>query len=363
MIRYLIKNNFKLMSRNKWVMAILILGPVLVIAVLSSAFQSLMKSYEAVDAFKVGYSIEENSVFADYMDTIKEAGEDAGITFLEYPDEDVKKTIENNDLAGFAVFGEEEYIVYESADFVTEGITLEYFLSEVMDESKNQVLQTIVPQLEEEEMVLPVKELDYMPAINSTDYYGIVYIVYFIWCCIVCAAGVLQSEKRNGIDRRFQVTPVANIKLYFAKWIPIVLVTAVEMGIAIVVCAIMFDIHWGNLMMSGLILLLAVMAGTAFGLMLYYLFQNLAVTIVALFMIVWFMGFFGGSFETYMFSPWSDSLKNMSPIYHLNRVLVEYSCMGHSTYTKSSILYMLAIIIGCSLVAIIVDGIRKRGKA
>lgn len=48
MIRYLIKNNFKLMFRNTWSIVVMLLGPILVIVVLSSAFSELMKSYEGV---------------------------------------------------------------------------------------------------------------------------------------------------------------------------------------------------------------------------------------------------------------------------------------------------------------------------
>ena len=126
---------------------------------------------------------------------------------------------------------------------------------------------------------------------------------------------------------------------------------------------VLLDIHWGNLLMSFSLIILTAMASAAFGLMIYYLCNNLAVTIILLFTSVWFMGFFGGCFETYMFSNWSDAVKNASPIYHVNRALVEYSCMGESTYTVSSILYMLAIMVVCSVIAVIADGIRKRGRA
>ena len=59
MIRYLIKNNFKLMFRNTWSVVVMLLGPVLVIAVLSSAFSELMKSYKGVGEFVVGYRMQE----------------------------------------------------------------------------------------------------------------------------------------------------------------------------------------------------------------------------------------------------------------------------------------------------------------
>lgn len=80
MIRYLIKNNFKLMFRNTWSVAVMLLGPILVIAVLSSAFSELMKSYEGVDEFTVGYRIQEadNSI----IEATKIAGEEAGILFF-----------------------------------------------------------------------------------------------------------------------------------------------------------------------------------------------------------------------------------------------------------------------------------------
>ena len=132
MIRYLIKNNVKLMLRNKWILAVMILGPVLVIAMLSSAFQDLMKSYEGVDEFNAGYRVEDGTLFSDSMETIKEAGEEAGITFLEYPEGEPKEVIENNDLACFVEIGGEKYTVYKSADFEVEGITLEYFLNQIM---------------------------------------------------------------------------------------------------------------------------------------------------------------------------------------------------------------------------------------
>lgn len=362
MIRYLIKNNLKLMLRSKWIIGVMILGPILVIAILSSAFQELMKSYEGVEEFKAGYRVEAE-VMQDSIEQIKGAGLEAGITFEEYPEGDVKALIENNDLAGFVEIGEETYTVYESADYIVEGITLEYFMNQVMKQGANLVLQQMIPTMQEEEIELPVQELDYMPAINSKDYYGMVYVVYFIWCGIVCAANVLSSEKKNGIDKKYQVSSISNFKLYLGKWIPVVLAIVIETGITVLATILLLDIHWGNPWMSAVLIVLTAMASAAFGLMIYYLCHNLAVTIVVMFTVVWFMGFFSGSFETYMFSSWPDAVKNAFPIYHVNRALVEYSCMGQSTYTNSSILYMLAITVACSAIAVVADRIRKGGRA
>lgn len=359
MIRYLIKNNLKLMLRNRWVMVAMILGPILVISVLSSAFEDLMKTYEKAEHFSVGYRIaEQSSMFAEHAESIREAGEEAGIVFVEYPEGEPEHLIRTNDLSGFVIFQGEEYTIYRSADHKTEGITLEYFINQIVSQAMEQIVQGEV--VDEE---LPVKELSYMPAIDSKDYYGIVYIVYFIWCGIVCVAGVLSSEKKNEISKKFQVAPISGMGLFFAKWISCTVTVLVEISVSILICVWLFGTTWGNIGWSILILILAVFAANAFALFVYYLFDNLAVSIVAIFTSVWVMGFLGGSFETYMFSSFSEWMKLLSPIYHIDRTLVEYSCMGTSGFTGSCILYMLGIMVVCTTGALLVERIRRRRKA
>lgn len=357
MIRYLIKNNFKLMFRNTWSVAVMLLGPILVIAVLSSAFSELMKSYEGVDEFTVGYRIQEadNSI----IEATKIAGEEAGILFFEYPEGEIKDVMEKNELSGFVEFAEDKYTVYTSAYYEVEGITLEYFMNKVTNEGLNASLQI----KEQAKIVLPVEQLKYMPAIDSVDYYGIIYIVYFCWCGMICATGVLSNEKKYGIIRRFQVSNISESQNFFGKFIPIVLTVTGGMAIATIITVLLYDIHWGNPFLSTVIVFLMIVAGTALGMMLYNISDSLVITIILQFTIVWFMGFFGGSFETYMFSSTSDLLKQLSPIYHGNRALVELSCMGESSYVASTVIYSLAITVICSIIAIFAGYVRKRGKA
>lgn len=357
MIRYLIKNNFKLMFRNTWSITVMLLGPVLVIAVLSSAFSELMKSYEGVDEFAVGYRIQE--VEDAMIEAVKIAGEEAGILFYEYPEGEIKDVMEHNELAGFVELSKDKYTVYTSADHEVEGITLEYFMNKVTDAGINASLQL----QEQSEIVLPVEQLEYMPAIDSVDYYGIIYIVYFCWCGMICATGVLSNEKKYGIVRRFQVSNISEPQNFFGKFIPIVLTVTGGMAIATAITVLLYDIHWGNPLLSMSIVFMMIVAGTALGMMLYNISDSLVITIILLFTIVWFMGFFGGSFETYMFSSISDTLKHLSPIYHGNRALVELSCMGKSSYVASAVIYSTAITVVCSVIAILADYIRKRGKA
>lgn len=337
----------------------MLLGPILVIAVLSSAFSELMKSYEGIDEFAVGYRVQETLEDREWFASVKHAGEENDILFYEYPKGNVKEVMEKNELAGFVEFTENTYVVYKSADYEMEGITLEYFMNRVMNEGLNASLQ----MQEQDTIALPVEELEFMPAVNARDYYGIAYIVYFCWCGIICATGVLSNEKKYGIVRRFQVSNLSEIQNYLGKFIPITLTVAVGMAISTGITIFLYDIHWGNLFLSAVIVFLMIAAGNAMGMMLYHISDNLVITIIMLFTIVWFMGFFGGSFETYMFSSIPDMIKHLSPIYHGNRALVELSCMDRSHYVVSAVWYSFVIFVICSGFAVLAGCIRKRGRA
>lgn len=340
----------------------MLLGPILVIAVLSSAFSELMKSYEGVDKFTVGYRIANESFILDYMESVKAAGEESGIVFNEYPEGEPEDVVVNNELAGFVEFTKDEYVLYRSADYEVEGMTLEYFLNRVMSESVNSSLQMMNPTAQSD-VRLPIQELEFMPAVDARDYYGIVYIAYFCWCGLICVTGVLSNEKKYGIERKFQVSDLSEMQMYLGKFIPITITVAAGMGMAAIITILLYGIRWGNPFLSAIIVFMMILAGNAFGMMLYNISQNLVITIIVLFAMVWFMGFFGGSFETYMFSSMPDIVKQLSPIYHGNRALVELSCMGQSEYVGSAIIYSLAIAVTCSAIAVMAGCIRKRGRA
>ena len=357
MIRYLIKNNLKLMFRNTWSVVTMLLGPILVIAVLSSAFSGLMKSYEGVDEFSVGYRTQMTG--DPIMEAAKAAGEESGIHFYEYPEGEIKEVMQKNELAGFVDFSDEEYTVYTSEDYEVEGITLEYFMNKVLSEGVNVVLQV----QEKPDIKNMIEHPEYMPAVDSVDYYGIIYIVYFLWCGIICATGVFSNEKKYGIGQRFQVSAISQPKIFLGKFIPIALTVTAGMAAATAITILLYDIHWGNPLLSIAIVFLMILAQTALGMMLYNISDSLVITIILQFTIVWFAGFAGGSFETYMFSGISDSIKHLSPIYHGNRALIELSCMGKSSYVASSLIYSAAITVVCCVVAVLAACIRKRGKA
>lgn len=354
MLIYLIKNNIKLMLRNKWIIVVMIAGPIIVIAALTSAFENMMKSYQGVDEFAVGYHLSEDSIFHEYIDVMKEAGKEAGLHFTEFPSGNAEEIMKKNDCLSFVDFMDDTYMVYTLDNYQAEGMTTEYFLNKLMTHI------VYYEMLEKKETLnIPVIQLETMPNVEAKDYYGIAFTVYFIWCCFVALAPVLTSEKKFGIEKKFWVSPVSDFQLYLAKVIPCVLVTLCIMTITLITETILFELKWGNLFYVALVISFTVISATTLGLFLMYLFDNLAITIVVAFSCIWVAGYFGGCFETYMYSSHPEAVKILSPIYHTNRALVEYSSIGSSKYAVSSILYLAVMSIVFTLAGLVLAKIRK----
>ena len=357
MIRYLIKNYIKLMSRSITNILLFIICPLILIAVLSSAFKDLMEKYEGDFHMDAGYKTV-GDIPEEMLDGFKEEAEKKGLVLHEYQTEDPEEAMKREDISGFIVFGIDSYTVYQSDEYKNEGKFLEYVVSSFYESVANAYMG-----IKTEPSELKVEHPAYMKEIDSKDYYGIIEIIYFGWCAIVCGTAIFTSEKKYRIRKKLQVSSLSEFKLYLAKFLPMVIVVAVATIIAALLSVVLFGVHWGNPIISGLILVLSVAASVAFGLMFYYIFDNMVVTIIGVFGTVWFAGFFGGSFETYMFSAHSQTIKLMTPIYHVNRALAELSCMGHSDYIVSAIIFCAGITIVCSLISGWAGNLRRRGRA
>ncbi|MBO7356031.1 MAG: ABC transporter permease [Lachnospiraceae bacterium] len=373
MILYLIKNNFKLMMRSATNIMMYIVGPVLLVALLSTVFNDLLEKYESEESISAGYAVSAEASDVRTLllsEQVKAAAGESDIVLTEYPAADPEKILREEDLSGFIVFEDGgRYTVYENGEHKYGAKALEYLVSSVdqrITGAVSVVSETGSNAVSREntmgstEVDIEISHPDYMEAIDSTDYYGIIEVVYFGWCAILCGTGILTAEKKYHIGKKLKVSGLSETKLYLAKFIPMLLVVSISSLITAAATIALFGVHWGSPLLSALIVVLSAAAATAFGLMFYSITQNSVVTIIGVFAAVWLAGFFGGSFETYMFSSHSAVLKNITPIYHINRALTELSCMGRSEYVGSAVLYCVLIIIVSSFIALGAGDIRRR---
>ena len=362
MIRYLIKNNFKLMSRSITNILLFIIAPLILIALLSSAFNDMMKKYEKDGNVIVGYAVEGEVFSGEMLELFKQTAKEGKVTLVEYHAEDPKSVMKQEEICGFIVLRDDSYTVYQKDDQIETGKALEYMVGRFYE--RIFVYAKAAPYVDTPAKAeLTVEHPEYMEAIDSTDYYGIIEVIYFGWCAIVCGAGLFTNEKKYRIRKKYQVSNLSDTKIYLSRFVPVTVFVCMATLVSTILSVVLFKVHWGNPLVSVLIVILSAAAASAFGLMVYSILDNMVAAIIATFAIVWFAGFFGGSFETYMFSAIPMSVKQMSPIYHINRSLVELSCMGKSDYVVSAIVYSISIIVVSSVVAVFADTLRRRGKA
>lgn len=384
MIRYLIKNNAKLMGRS-WINVLLFaICPVIVSAVLISAFSDLLEKYQERGQMRCGYSIESGSVWESAEEALKISGEQADITFVRFGAEEPEEMISKNELAGFVKLEDGNYKIYRVAEQPTQGAALEYFMSIFCDEMTNAKIDSVKkdpfatdtpdtdPFAKDEKMLgadpyeniqLNIEHPSFLKAVDSKGYYGIVFVLYYAWCAIICASGILTSEKKYGIRRRYVVSALNDTQLYLGRFLPLAAVVFLGTVVAAILNSICFGTSWGNLLYAGSLFLIMTAASSALGMMFQSLTDNMIITVILTFSLVWIAGFFGGSFETYMFSDRPEFLKQLSPIYHCNRAMVEQASSGSSNYFGSALLYCAGIIVVCSLISITANSIRRRGRA
>ena len=363
MLGILIKNNLKLMIRNKFIIILMLLGPVLVTAALSSAFSSLMSKYDLSTDLTVGYT-SSNTSDLTFMEQIKDTANENGIEFKRFDTNDYSSALNSEHFDVYVVFEDGSYTLYQEKDHRMESDTVGYLLSTVYHTAAYQ------PVVSADQTQTPVsRSVHYqretvpkIPTPDSTNYYGIIEIVYFLWCGISALAAVISSERKNHIQTRFNLSAMSKFQLFLGKAIPCTLAVFLETMLSAIICVFLFHVHWGNLIGSALILLLGSIAATCLGIFLFYLFRNTVIPVICIFVLTWIYGFLGGTFETYMFSIYPETVKRCSPIYFMNRTLVEYSTTGSSSFTIPTIVYLCIFSVICAIAGILLMNKRMEEK-
>lgn len=348
----LIKNNLKLMLRSKWILFIMAILPLITIALLANAFQEMLSSSYELEEFQVGYRMNENSNYQDMIPELQKVCKENKVILQKYPEGDITKLLQSETVAVFVEIKDGSYVLYQSNDKATEASITEsifsgffYQINETMTRMTYAMEYNVVNVPVQENSQVQSEKLNADPVPNSTDYYGIIYILYFAWCGLISLVAVISSERKSAIPRRMRVSHMSKFNYYIGKFVPCTLAIFLEVCVAWGLSVLLFDIHWGNLGVSTLVIFLISMAASAFGIVLFQLFNNVAISIVLGFVIIWIAGFFGGSFQTYMYASLPQWMVNSSPIYYVNRTMVEYSTKGYSDYTGPCLIFLVSIIV------------------
>lgn len=351
----MIKNNMKLILRNWPLIVGVIFAILLVIAALSNAMRSLLDEADMSSDFTLGYRIEEGSIFTGYENTLIDVFDEEDISFIRMKDNDPETMVKSGEVDVFLDITKDEYKVYGSNKKEIQARIVTYIMKRVEDGIDEYVARV------KEKPDIDTQSLPYTPGVDAENYYGIIYVVYFLAIAMVFVIVLFMYERKNSLFDRYRIGNASSVVIYLGKLIPCVLVSYVSIVIvAGGLATALYDITWGNTGVALLILFLQSIAFSAFGMIFLYLFKNTVVSIGANFMVIWFAGFAGGTFESYMYSTTPENIRLLSPLYHINRTLVEYAAMGESAYLKPCIMYLSVLAVIGVAAGILLTGRERR---
>lgn len=352
MLWYMIKNNVKLIFRNKILVISVLIAPVAIIAILSGAFKELLSTYEMKDTITIAYSVSEDSPYAPYMEQLSKISVGDQILFMndQKGKEEIKTILNKNKYHAFLEINQSTYTLTLSDTHKYENGLIENIVSKVID----QILKR--PFMDDEiikNVYCNLTDIEVTPMASSLDYYGIVEITYFAMCGVVVISMVVNSEKKNRIGRRMQAAGVTKLNMYLSKLIPCSIGVFIEMLGAAILSNILLGNQYGNIPSSIGILFLLSIASSAFGIASLYIVKGIAGGIIIVFGLTWLMSFCGGAFENYMMSDIPKVFVNSSVMYYINRTLVEFRTMGESKFVIPCVFALLIMTTICSLISMI----------
>lgn len=335
-----IKNNLKLIIRNKALVIGVMLGMILVIAALSNAFHNLLDSAEANADFSVSYQASAGSEMFEEAFTQALSGQDIGYVRINgsLSEDRIEKMISSGETDVFVTVAEDGFKIYGSTKSEIGVRTVQYIIH--MIEANTGLMKEGKAPRELPE----ISEIRSPETADAAQYYSKVQLVYFITLASIFIAIIIREERRNKIGLRYKLGSLGKAGIYFSKLIPVTVIALLAQVLtAGGIVTLLFDVKWGNLPLTALILVLTTIAFASFGIIFFQLFKNTALSIGLLFMIIWFCGYSGGTFETYMYSSFPDIIKRMSPLYYVNRSLIELSLNGESRFALPCILILTGI--------------------
>lgn len=348
------KNNLKLIVRKPAWLVIIVLGALLVVASLSSVFRTLLDHSEETGTFQVGYRMEEDSRYAPSESLLEEGFKANGVTLKKYENADPEELIQNGGEDVFITFLDDSYKIYADEKKEIQSKVVAYVLYRIDAEF------AMAAAGGTDRVSIKAEALTGIKTSEAENYYGIIEIVYFTSINSVLLCLIFWTERKNRIGIRFASGSAGAAARYFGKLLACVIVSFLLLVVLeSVLVTGMFDVTIGRPALSFFILFLHTAAFAAFGMLFFLLFDNMAVAIGGMFMVDWFMGLLGGSFETYMYSAIPENLKRLSPIYFVDRSLVELSLNGKSDYVAPCIRYLCVMTAVCIGLGIFITSKKK----
>lgn len=348
-----LKSDLKRELRDKVGLIMIIVFPIILIFILSNAFGSLMNSKFVLSPFSVGYSMSQNSTLGGSMSEIQKSLKDVKISLVKTDKSSALKQISDNKLAGYVEFTDAGYKFYSNDNMSIDSDIFQSVLQSISYSTGTYTemykilaqYKTSAPQPTTRSL-FTIKKLEAEPFPSALTYYGIVMLINILCFSAVGTSNMIHDDRQLNISQRIALTKVNPFTVFFGRVVSSTLSNILQISAAIICSVLFLKVNYGSSypLVIGLVLLFSITANSV-GIMLGYLLKNISVTRSIIYALSFFLNFLGGSFMQYFHASGSFlSLIQKTPIYYINRSLVEIATRGSSDVLPTALVIMVSTI-------------------
>ena len=353
-ILIMIKNYTKLLWRRKAMIIITLIGLVVIVSTVANAFHTLLDKNDETGGFNLGYVIEEGSRYEPVEAMLMDEFGKKDIKTQRYNSADPMAVIESGEQDVFIDFGKDSYSITGNKKKTIETRIVQYSLYN-LDRNMDSMMTGGLKTTDIKVGTIPETKVP-----EAENYYCHAFIVLFLTISPIYMSLIFYTERKQKIGQRLVIGNAGAAARYFGKFGASFITGMAVLPLAgTLLFKLMFKMEIGDVLIYAGIMTLTGIAFTAFGIIFLLLFRQPAVSIGLMFMILWVLGFIGGAFETYIYSSIPEIVKRVSPVYYINRSLLEISVNGRSDFLMPCVIYLAAMAVVLIPLGILITRVRK----
>ncbi len=244
-------------ARTPEIWALMVLFPILLIILLSNAFQLQFDSSIEFDETHYGLVTQDQTIAQTLKDQI---GTYDYIKLEEMSEEAALAKTKNSDLAGYIVLSENNITFLDNEQGGSQTMVLKSFLEVFAD--KYQLAMSLGKLAQEGKidpsLILPPSDntyvhltgLDGRDTGGAYDYFGVTMLTLILAYVATMTYGYFDDERRGHTLARLKTTPTPPLAIFFGKITGVTFISVIQIVILMTVNILAFDVNYGNVFLT-----------------------------------------------------------------------------------------------------------------
>ena len=305
----IILKDVKIQFKQKRVLAIMIIFPIVLMVILGTVFNNDSNNGAIVD-FNVAYEfIGEGPITEAVQSMMKDLSSTEDIIFTKVENQsEAMKDIKSVKYACFIVVNEDlkEIKIYENERFNFEASIMETIMSTFVQRYNTfveivkvdpQLLANLPEDTSSNKKFVSINSVNPTRTASALDYYGVTMLTLIILYSSMSGAYSTKSEKLKKTMDRMVIAPINKMNIFIGSTLGAVLSTIIQMIIVFSFSKYILKVYWGEHIIAILLILLSlIIMSISMGIAAGYIFKNDSVMDGFLNLLIPFMAFLGGAY-------------------------------------------------------------------